>query len=453
MPSGYPETSMDRLRAALRGSPEDDFAYGEGIPEDATWRNLLPMAEFGLGMAPVSGEAMAARDAWDASGRAGAALTEGSLGDAASEYLNMGTGLLGAIPGAGIVARGTKRGAAWMDRNLPEGFNRLLDSVYPQGYVPNDTAAAFPAWHGSPHDFDEFKLDKIGTGEGAQVYGHGLYFAENPATAAHYRDALSTGQRGVDPPWFNSIGGQLQHVGPDDAHDIAEGGLPAIQKRIAAIDETLSHEAQNRSFFGDAQTDEMKAYYQRERDELEQFAKTGDFSVRQGRLYKAEIDTEPEDLLDWDKPLSEQSEKIRTAVKSLFTKENGLGHVQDIDHLPGENILQLLRMGKAGPDRAASVLREAGIPGVRYLDQGSRAFKLDIPDSVPSAERGALEWAFGNDQNTDRAKAKLRAASDEDPAAKRAIALLEDGTVTATQGGTRNFVIFDDKLVKMLGKE
>lgn len=33
------------------------------------------------------------------------------------------------------------------------------------------------AWHGTPHDFDEFKLNKIGTGEGAQAYGWGLYFA------------------------------------------------------------------------------------------------------------------------------------------------------------------------------------------------------------------------------------------------------------------------------------
>ena len=39
------------------------------------------------------------------------------------------------------------------------------------------------AYHGSPHDFDAFDLSKIGTGEGAQVYGHGLYFAENPAVS------------------------------------------------------------------------------------------------------------------------------------------------------------------------------------------------------------------------------------------------------------------------------
>ena len=39
------------------------------------------------------------------------------------------------------------------------------------------------AYHSSPHDFERFDLSKIGTGEGAQVYGHGLYFAENPAVS------------------------------------------------------------------------------------------------------------------------------------------------------------------------------------------------------------------------------------------------------------------------------
>ena len=34
------------------------------------------------------------------------------------------------------------------------------------------------AYHGSPHDFEQFDTSKIGTGEGAQAYGHGLYMAK-----------------------------------------------------------------------------------------------------------------------------------------------------------------------------------------------------------------------------------------------------------------------------------
>ena len=45
-------------------------------------------------------------------------------------------------------------------------------------------AGPITAYHGSPHSFDQFDLSKIGTGEGAQSYGSGLYFAENEGTAA-----------------------------------------------------------------------------------------------------------------------------------------------------------------------------------------------------------------------------------------------------------------------------
>ena len=34
-------------------------------------------------------------------------------------------------------------------------------------------------YHGAPHRFDEFLLNAIGTGEGAQAHGWGVYFAEN----------------------------------------------------------------------------------------------------------------------------------------------------------------------------------------------------------------------------------------------------------------------------------
>ncbi len=47
------------------------------------------------------------------------------------------------------------------------------------------------AWHGSPHIFDAFHLKHIGRGEGAQVYGHGLYFASLKKIGGWYRDKLS----------------------------------------------------------------------------------------------------------------------------------------------------------------------------------------------------------------------------------------------------------------------
>lgn len=47
------------------------------------------------------------------------------------------------------------------------------------------------AYHGSPHMFEKFDLGAIGTGEGAQAHGWGLYFAKDKKTAELYRERLS----------------------------------------------------------------------------------------------------------------------------------------------------------------------------------------------------------------------------------------------------------------------
>jgi hypothetical protein len=370
-------------------SPEDDFAYGAGIPRDATWRNLVPAAELGLAMAPGSGEAMAARDAWNGSGRGQNALLQGQYGAAAGEYGNMLLGVMGAIPGAGIIARGTKRGAAWMDRNLPQGFNRLLDTMTPK--ASQDTMYAIPAWHGSPHDFDEFKLDRIGTGEGAQAYGHGLYFAESPGVAKHYQEVLGQKQN----PYAAS---SLKDI--SDTVDWIKGGKtgPKPAKADQHIDDAVS----------DFASDYINGPIQNPTDAQIAEHLAGTLAPR-GRLYRTELDVEPEDLLDWDLPLSQQSEKIRKGLAGTVDKmaEVPPGRLpwmdpEDWGNTSGSELLGNMRdwmMQHRGAGHAdtelSQKLREAGIPGIRYLDQGSR---------------GGGE-------------------------------------------GTRNFVIFDDKLVKILGKE
>ena len=50
------------------------------------------------------------------------------------------------------------------------------------------------AWHGSPHDFDTFDLGAIGTGEGNQAHGWGLYFAKDKKVSKLYKEVLSKEQ-------------------------------------------------------------------------------------------------------------------------------------------------------------------------------------------------------------------------------------------------------------------
>ena len=51
------------------------------------------------------------------------------------------------------------------------------------------------AYHGSPHNFDRFSTDSIGTGEGAQFFGWGLYFTNQEDIARWYADKLTNTEK------------------------------------------------------------------------------------------------------------------------------------------------------------------------------------------------------------------------------------------------------------------
>lgn len=58
------------------------------------------------------------------------------------------------------------------------------------------------AWHGSPHDFDTFDLGAIGTGEGNQAHGWGLYFAKKKTVSRNYQKVLSKRLGTTNPKLF-----------------------------------------------------------------------------------------------------------------------------------------------------------------------------------------------------------------------------------------------------------
>lgn len=84
-----------------------------------------------------------------------------------------------------------------------EAVNRVRPAVSPvaaevpqgvRGYLPDYSGDNITLHHASPHKwaaepgfpYGRPRLDKVGTGEGAQVYGHGIYAAENPAVVDDY---------------------------------------------------------------------------------------------------------------------------------------------------------------------------------------------------------------------------------------------------------------------------
>lgn len=207
------------------------------------------------------------------------------------------------------------------------------------------------AFHGSPHDFDRFDSTRIGTGEGAQAYGHGLYFAEAEGVGRSYsRLAARDGVRDAD-----FYARQL----------IDNHGGDRVQALRVAEENARRHP-------GDT---DYQAILDRLRDPA--------FRETHGRLYEVSLPGGP--YLDWDRPLSEQPAQIRNVVGGDLWGES----LQPIEKTRGDGLYRALMhdvrgeaidagdvanttMGSAQA-RASQRLREAGIIGIRYLDQGSRA--------------------------------------------------------------------------------
>jgi hypothetical protein len=251
----------------------------------------------------------------------------------------------------------------------PLGFNEPLASRLPSGAMdvlagligpraPVRVPNPIKAYHGSPHDFDAFDLSKIGTGEGAQAYGHGLYFAEHEPVAKGYRDNLAGNIVGGKPfdeyDWRHQGALTLHDVGGDPAKAIVELRAKAERNRLADP--------------GYAQRLRTAAAALERGQQLPQ--------ISPGKMYEVALHASPESFLDWDKPLSGQPAQLQDAYRKLqgvtgykvpLRPENaGEAHYQSFEKASSHH--------PEGPGvGAVEALREAGIPGIRYLDQGSRA--------------------------------------------------------------------------------
>lgn len=90
------------------------------------------------------------------------------------------------------------------------------------------------AWHGSPHDFDTFDLGAIGTGEGNQAHGWGLYFAKKKSVSRNYQKVLSK-RLGTTSPKLFKVEIPDQETMLDEDKYFKEQNKDVIDKIIPAI--------------------------------------------------------------------------------------------------------------------------------------------------------------------------------------------------------------------------
>jgi hypothetical protein len=257
------------------------------------------------------------------------------------------------------------------------------------GMGDNAITRAATVWHGSPHKFDKFDASKIGTGEGAQAYGHGLYLAEAPVVAKEYATKLSSA--GLARNTLTQTGGDVDS---------------AISKAASSVDHYRTLLANGGG--GDPQRAQgMLNLAQKKLADL-QAMKAGTLD-ESGNLYKVDLpDEKIARMLDWDKPLSQQAPEVqKAALKLAGAGSDGLAWIKSADAFPSfvtdpEVIAQLNRLNPmtvasegysmadplfmTGKDLHYSLggramnssgngekaMRAAGIPGIRYLDGGSR---------------------------------------------------------------------------------
>jgi hypothetical protein len=168
--------------------------------------------------------------------------------------------------------------------------------------------AEIDAWHGSPHFFDKFKMSKIGTGEGVQAFGHGLYFTDKKEIAKHYAQSTSRGSAyRVD-----RVNEAIRKLDDNAAQRIAEySGLEEVRNADDLIEEL--------EMFGD------QWYYDIVGKEM---VKEGLLSKPGRNVYKTTLfkgkDPSEYTFLDWYEKVPE--EKIG-AIRKL-AKEEGLSENQ-----------------------------------------------------------------------------------------------------------------------------
>lgn len=192
-------------------------------------------------------------------------------------------------------------------------------------------------WHGSPHKFDKFDAGKIGTGEGAQVYGHGLYLADSDTVAKSY----ATGNQG---------------------RAAAASGL--IDKLPEPVQMDLYRAMNMRDgWIKDAQLEDIFTQYPAARAVAQE---------KSANLYKVDLpDQHIAKMLDYDNAVPES---VRQPLSKAALDQFGSGLSMGQGSQLLKQVADEFKFSKHPDPNAAAAewLRTQGVPGVRYLDGSSR---------------------------------------------------------------------------------
>lgn len=294
----------------------------------------------------------------------------------------------------------------WLDYDVPENDQIVR-------FKTGGAQMSMPpiiAYHGSPHDFERFDIRKMGSGEGAQAYGPGLYYAQSEPIARHYRDALSkevmtVGGRDIEtlPPlerraarladMYTWPDPALATMTPEDAADFVQRREKAFQDDVQYIMSGLDPK-------------EQKQF----RTALDKFSGKVE-RTSSGKLYQVGINADPNSLLNYDADPN--------------------AHAAIVNHVASRREMTNPAKARAFDDRFRAKMLDAGVPGIQYNDASSRVDPLEL---ATAREDLARAQKLGDEASIAKRQARV------------------DALEHKIANPSKNYVIFDDKLVNILRK-
>jgi hypothetical protein len=297
-------------------------------------------------------------------------------------------------PMVGPSARLANRGLMATGRAGEQYAEKVVPQIMSRGGLPAEllqgmsrgTVSPLDVFHGTPHTLPptpknplgEFDASKIGTGEGAQAYGHGIYTAENPLVAKDYQfmeqnwfDTSQATYKGKSIDYWYNKAQKDQDLAFRTKNKVLEQDANA---RLAYWENIMTHNHPEGVL--KSMTDPTFGW-----DEATNYAKSIDLTKfkgipRSGNLYKVDLpDQQIEKMLDWDKPLTEQSQFIQDAMKKIGMPLNKTGReayegvTYEMGRQKGSTRSTVIPMN---PMEASNFLQQQGVVGIKYLDQFSR---------------------------------------------------------------------------------
>lgn len=242
-------------------------------------------------------------------------------------------------------------------RAQPEAGAQVRD--FGNGTVVGPSTFSITAYHGTPHRVDRFSTDKIGTGEGNQSYGWGLYFAEDREVAEYYREALSGEETVAGEPY-------------DQKNPVHLASMSLVMHdgdEVDAVRGLLASAAEFREL-GDPKFTEFADRFEAAAQRIKEGG-VPSFETGTGSLYTVDIIPDRDAFLDWDAPFNAQPYQVQKAVRAAYTAA-GLNIDDDLNLATGRLIQTDFLVALGSAKAASEHLAAHGIPGIRYLDGNSR---------------------------------------------------------------------------------